>query len=291
MLFITLLVLSGATTTARVPGVPAPGAAGTLTAAAEEVAPPPRPYKCSCKDAKMCRSLTPQPAPRKEVVAFHSQGGYGDSGREWEHWDWGKVTSVAIFVPLTQPDMADLLCAAHAHNVRVLGWYGCGGAGVVKVGNHTIQLNPYNEPWMMLNATLMADWVNATVECVMAKGLDGIALDVESLPWPPLSQHNRSATDAVRSGFTDMICALKTRLQMFVPGALVVHSPSADAEGIEAGIDFAALNQCVDLFVPMAYQSCYNLYGLPGFSGQCDYTKDTYTAGPQALATVAAIKG
>jgi hypothetical protein len=41
----------------------------------------------------------------------------------------------------------------------------------------------------------------------------------------------------------------------------------------------------------MAYQSCYNLQGLPGFGGQCDYTKDTYTAGPQALSTVAAIQG
>jgi hypothetical protein len=83
---------------------------------------------------------------------------------------------------------------------------------------------------MMLNSTLMADWANSTVECVMAKGLDGIALDVESLPWPPVSAHNMSTTDAVRSGFTDMICALKTRLEMFVPGALVVHVPNRAAK-------------------------------------------------------------
>ena len=82
----------------------------------------------------MCHSLSPQAAPkRKEVVAFHSHGGYGDSGREWEYWDWRKVTSVAVFVPLTDPDMADLLCAAHSHNVRVLGWYGCGGSQQVTI--------------------------------------------------------------------------------------------------------------------------------------------------------------
>jgi hypothetical protein len=72
----------------------------------------------------------------------------------------------------------DLLCKAHENNVRILGWHTCNGI----MGGPTVppgfpkELNPYNQPWMLLNATLIAEYVKYSTACVVHHGMDGMTL-------------------------------------------------------------------------------------------------------------------
>jgi hypothetical protein len=66
----------------------------------------------SCCDAHpaLCKSLSPQPQPRTEVVAFHAPGMYGETADAWKNYDWDKVTAVGMFT-FVDPEM---LCLAHS---------------------------------------------------------------------------------------------------------------------------------------------------------------------------------
>lgn len=102
--------------------------------------PPAWPGPCPCANPRWCKPLSPQPAPRPEVVAYHgSRSNTNSTGRgalpawsatgvppanngNWSSFDWSKVTTIGLFAPLEGPDGWDLLCTAHQHNVRVLPW-------------------------------------------------------------------------------------------------------------------------------------------------------------------------
>ena len=81
--------------------------------------------------------------------------------------------------------------------------------------------------------------------------------DIENLPWPisPDGTTN-STTDAVRSGLTDLTCALKAALTDRIPGSVLTFTTDGNVKSSAAGYDYAALSTCCDFFMPMVYSSC-----------------------------------
>jgi hypothetical protein len=203
------------------------------------------------------------------------------------------------------------------------------------------QLNPYNEPWMLLNATLIAEYVKYSAACVVQHGIDGMTLtsaglgyimgglifarkghlpcritvilsivnltvtrhtqsqshahagmtlDIENMPWPrtPNGTTN-STTDAVRSGLTDLTCALKAALTDAIPGSVLTFTTDGDAASSAAGYDYAALSVCCDFFMPMVYSSCNNtIMSDADEKGPIGWEADRCenTAGGNSLSTV-----
>ena len=131
----------------------------------------------SCCDdhPELCKSMDPQPPARMEVVAFHAPGMYGATPDSWKLYDFSKITAIGNFYQL-DPEM---LCLAHSKQVRILDWYLCNGPnGDPNFIPH--QLNPYNEPAMLLNSTLIELYVAYSAKCVKSHGLDGMVLDIVS---------------------------------------------------------------------------------------------------------------
>ena len=235
----------------------------------------------SCCDAnpKLCKPLSPQPVYEHEVVAYHAPGDYGGQQDSWKHYDFTKITAIGLFGPLTD----NLLCKAHAHGVRLLDWQNCNGinGGPGTPAGFPTQLNPFNEPWMLLNASLIAEYVKFSTACVVRHGFDGMTLDIENMPWPlSVNGTTNSTTDAVRSGLTDLVCALKAALAYAIPGSTLTFTTDGDAAFSAVGYDYAALSVCCDYFMPMVYSSCNNTRmsdadekGAAGWeAARCEYT-------------------
>ena len=62
--------------------------------------------------------------------------------------------------------------------------YTCNGPNGDPNFHGGIQLNPFNEPWMLLNSTMIDLYVQYSTACVLKHGFDGMTLDIENLPWP-----------------------------------------------------------------------------------------------------------
>eukprot|EP01052_Picozoa_sp_SAG31_P018664 SAG31_NODE_1331_length_8748_cov_5.583189_8_plen_396_part_00 len=136
---------------------------------------------CPCSSSTLCRSLSPQPAGRPEVLAFHVPGFYTNPTTEHEpepyyfhHYPWGNVTTVAAFVgsegrPGSEPANWDtssytpeLVCTAHQHDARIVAHIGCGG--------HMPQV---------VNASWRRKWVGDIVDWfIIQHGFDGVQFDV-----------------------------------------------------------------------------------------------------------------
>ena len=204
----------------------------------------------SCCDAhpELCRPLSPQPQHQSETVAFHAPGMYGAEADSWLTYDFDKLTAIGMFTSVDP----ELLCRAHANRVRVLDWFTCNGPNGDPAYHGGIQLNPHNQPWMLLNATEIAMYVEYSTACIVKHGLDGMVIDVESLPWPSITTFNSTNATAnairseVRSGLTDLICALKHALRVAIPGSILTFTTSNNPIGYSNAMDYAALSECLD---------------------------------------------
>jgi hypothetical protein len=81
-------------------------------------------------------------------------------------------------------------------------------------------------------------------------------LDVESLPWPvgPNGTTNITTME-VRSGLTDLVCALKHALRVAIPGSILSFTTAGNAMGYSDAMDYAALSECLDFFMPMTCEN------------------------------------
>ena len=128
---------------------------------------------CCAAHPELCKSLHPQPPPRTpEVVAFHAPGMYGATPDSWRLFDFDKITAVGLFNTL-DPEM---LCLAHSKQVRILDWFHCNCPNGDPNFKGDIQLNPFNEPWMLLNSTQISLYVEWSTACVKRLGFDGMVL-------------------------------------------------------------------------------------------------------------------
>ena len=182
---------------------------------------------CPCAE-RFCQSLSPQPPPRREVVAFHSSPIYGADGTEPEYYDWSKITSVALF---TWADYHGLLCKAHQHGARVLDWAHVTEPISKAAANGTL----------MRNRTMIAEWVRESVSFVASNGLDGVAIDIEST-------HKDFVSELV-----DAVCLLKTSLHEAIPGSVVTFTTALGAVEANSSYDFGKLATCLDYISPMMY--------------------------------------
>ena len=66
---------------------------------------------CPCKNPSWCESI--KTGPRKEVLGFTTKSDH------WPHYDWSKVTTLALFHAIDNATM-DLVCYAHSKGVRVV---------------------------------------------------------------------------------------------------------------------------------------------------------------------------
>ena len=104
---------------------------------------------------------------------------------------------------------------------------------------------------MLLNATEIAMYVDYSTKCVKKYGFDGMVLDVESLPWPcppgGCNATNANATvSEVRSGLTDLVCALKHSLREAIPGSVLTFTTAGNPIAFSNSMDYAAMSECLD---------------------------------------------
>ena len=196
---------------------------------------------CPCADARLCRSLSPQPAARPEVLAFRtSPQAYHTNGSAWRLWDWEKVTTVGVYTDLTnQTDdpARELLCVAHQHNARVLTW-----TGDVFGQRDPMAINPYvpgsgeiptwtKHPDGFQHPAIWRAWARNLTEFVLAAGTDGVMLDFEN---PGMWNH---------SGVVSAVCALQASLHAALPGSVVASC--AYPAGVMQGLP----ERCLDMIV------------------------------------------
>jgi hypothetical protein len=135
---------------------------------------------CPCADRSLCSALSPQPKLRREVVAFHSTcrardgrdcSKYGANETAWRHFDWEKVTTVALFGTMsgTADDAnRDLLCVAHSHGARVISWSS-------DIFGHQDPM-PHDYTYgFFADPAQVQQWVVNVTRFVHAAGTDGVA--------------------------------------------------------------------------------------------------------------------
>ncbi|XP_063795031.1 di-N-acetylchitobiase-like [Pseudophryne corroboree] len=103
---------------------------------------------CPCSEPALCQPITHTRDP--EVYVFHVRE------KNWIHYDWSVVTTVALFAPYDP----ELMCYAHAK-----------GARVVLTGD--VQLSD------IVDARNRSAWVTQQVNLAKSQYLDGINLDIE----------------------------------------------------------------------------------------------------------------
>jgi hypothetical protein len=261
------------------------------------------PMPCPCADQALCRPLSPQPSKnRTEVIVYPRppSGQYGQDRSDWRQYDWSKVTAVGLYdnignhacgchtfehpgdspcnrwQPHAFPDFccldAELLCAAHANNARVLIWDGGqGGCNGGNPSNASVPCSntvptPITGLLNMLRATSKggAAWGHAAIDAWAAKsaayvarqGMDGVQLDIEGLV---------NLQNSGREALTYGICALQKALDGVIPGSMLTLTEAATpfASGVfgtslpkYGQLDMVAVDKCVDFFQPGAYCTC-----------------------------------
>ena len=165
---------------------------------------------CPCSDASLCRPLSPQPPPRREVVAYLARtGAFGTTGDEWRNFDWDKITSVALFDPWGRDKNVtshqEMLCTAHSKGVRILNWDGAvftkeldgGGCYVSHWYGNLLDCYRSGDCAKAYNTSAMRLWAQQTAACMERSGVDGAILDYEAMGIAATSNLSKAITTSV----------------------------------------------------------------------------------------------
>ncbi|XP_065175391.1 di-N-acetylchitobiase-like [Sycon ciliatum] len=106
---------------------------------------------CPCQDPAHCKLV--EAVPRQEVLGFSTHPG------KWKHYDWSKLTTVAVFREWDS-DALEMMCYAHSRNVRVV------LVGFFDVANLT-------------HSDIVDAWVKNMLTQAVQYHADGINIDVE----------------------------------------------------------------------------------------------------------------
>ena len=217
---------------------------------------------CPCVPQSLCRSLSPQPPPRPEVVAYHgatvpkkrnawSGAGLFNNGSSWRNYDWTKVTTIGLFAELDGDEGYELLCTAHKHGVRVLPWSGpaFGHANPIAALYDEYRYKYKDTVAVFHNKTAVDANAAASVKFVVENGFDGILLDAEGL-----SALTPATTLQLRGDLVHWVAKLRSELNIALPGSLLTWTTDQNAtHGNDTVYSFADLGKYVDFFQPMEY--------------------------------------
>lgn len=274
---------------------------------------------CPCKGTypdgrSLCESLRPQPAPRKEVIAYPGVYGlYGQFGSDWRQWDWTKITTVALYVNLGSTEQgcqtneqghcdspgpccvdAELMCTAHAHGARVITWFSSIGACPSDILNQSGTCSALRNPiveWPTqlrvaptdphtTNPARVQEWANLSARFIVDNGFDGVLLDIEGV-----ADHGQEFRDAITSGF----CTMREQLTAVLPGSLLTFTAAATPyftgfHGLTpepyGALDLQAIDKCIDFWQPGMYCTCS---GEPFSNETMDYPPGVVSRGQNPM--------
>ena len=155
--------------------------------------------RCSCADASLCRPLSRKHSVGKDVHVYSDCGGpwisaskSGNTSCDWRQFDFNKISTivrmaghpvsvasdgqVVINNASSWPD-SELLCHAHAHDVRVL-------AVVLPDGRHGAGSKGHTEGYyktLLSNSSAVQRMATELAEAVNAAAFDGVEFDFESM--------------------------------------------------------------------------------------------------------------
>lgn len=115
--------------------------------------------KCPCEDPSLCDTISRPPG--NEFLMFSTKS------NDWRKYDWGKVTTIALFRPWDD----ELMCEAHKRGVRV----------VLAANFPTEKLS---------SKETRTKWVKNLTSEALARHADGVNIDIES----PIPKRSREVT-------------------------------------------------------------------------------------------------
>ena len=183
--------------------------------------------KCNCSRAQLCQAL--KTGARQEVLVWYVQG----DGNTWQRYDWTKVTTVAVLQDINTPVDQDLVCFAHAHNVRVVWTWqkGC--------------WDSLDECDFIANSTIRHQIVDSLLVKIANEALDGVNVDIEGL-----------TNNMV--GMTAFTSELTQRVRQQCRNCTISVDLSAIPQDVFGftGYNWTALSEIADFVITMNYDMC-----------------------------------
>jgi di-N-acetylchitobiase len=188
---------------------------------------------CPCTDPNLCNRVTV--GPRPEVFVFQVDAA------NWAYYPYDIVTTIAAFV---NPIPLDMVCYAHAHNVRVVG------------------SAPYPKEQLQ-NTSYVETFIAQMQAFVEANYLDGLNFDFED----PLNTTADAAalTQVISATTSAMKAAYGSEFQMSVD---VAWSPN-NIDG--RAYDYAGIAAAVDYVFAMSYDMRSQIFGACIASANCPF--------------------
>ncbi|XP_060685993.1 di-N-acetylchitobiase [Hemiscyllium ocellatum] len=169
---------------------------------------------CPCADVALCRPVT---AERPFELLVFDVG-----GTDWHHYDFSKITTIAAF-GIYDPQ---LVCHAHAHNVRVVLK---GDVPIKNILDHTQRIN----------------WINDQIQLAKQQFMDGINLDLEE------------AVEFKSEGYYAITQLVNETTQIFhreIPGSQVTFDVAWKPGCVDGRCyDYAAIAASCDFIFVMSY--------------------------------------
>ena len=199
---------------------------------------------CPCQPASLCQPLaTPHPIASREVFGAYVHD------RTIPHLNYSAITTLFIGPPATL-DPA-VICAAHAHGVRVVSSVGIPGALLGPPGQF--------DPAAAATPAARKAWVRRVMygngstssPGVATTGLDGVLVDIEGYCTHKTS--NCTGIDDSKGSLTALIAELAAELKAWHPSSQLSFALSAFPSSQSSFYDHLALSRLLDYIFVMQY--------------------------------------
>jgi len=239
-------------------------------------APPSQPFQPSTVSPRRFATVGPGGALQREVFGFGLLSSLADPNLGYPSWNFNLLSTVALFglhvCPYPTPPTGTYYCngitpGSFAPDPQWTEWNSSAVTGLLNTAHAagtkvvlTIVLQDFSSgtPYMCQGLAARAVTVQQTASEVRAKGVDGVNIDYEGL--------GGTCANGVdpQSALTDLARQLRAALPS---GAYLSIDTYASSAGDPSGFfNIPNLNQYVDSFFVMAYDSDYSNYSYPPLS-------------------------
>ncbi|CAI9545587.1 unnamed protein product, partial [Staurois parvus] len=168
---------------------------------------------CPCSDPALCQPI--QHSRDFEVYTFHVRG------KNWKHYDWSVVTTVALFGSYDP----GLMCFAHSK-----------GARFVLKGNVSVK--------KIIDPKKRAAWIAEKVNLTKTQYMDGINLDIEQTIRPHTPEYY---------ALTDLVKETTEAFHKEIPGSQVTFDASWSPKCADRCYNYSAIAELSDFVFVMSY--------------------------------------